>query len=88
MSYKSVLQSRLHNCLDTIFELESLLQNAEVADFMRSEFTTLKKVSEQIETMSLSETDVELIEKATERLLNELYFVDDSGSFLPGWNIQ
>lgn len=87
MSYKSVLQSRLHNCLDTIFELESL-QNAEVADFMRSEFTTLKKVSEQIETMSLSETDVELIEKATERLLNELYLVDDSGSFLPGWNIQ
>lgn len=75
MSYDVTLCSRLQNCLDTIFELEELLSQSEAGEFMQTEFVALKKASERVELASLRADDVELIEKATERLVRELYSI-------------
>lgn len=90
MTYESALQSRLHNCLETIFELETVLEETGAAAFMRSEFVALKKATKRIEFAAINESDVELIEKATERLLGELYLVGnkEKRDFSRNWNVQ
>lgn len=90
MSYDAKLHSRFHNCLNTLFELEVALGKSDIAEFMRPEFVELKEVSEQIELSDLSESDVELIEKATERLLHELYQIGTNVNcdFSQNWNIH
>lgn len=75
MSDDMKLHSRFRNCLNTIFELEEQLRQSEVGEFLQKEFVALKEASERVELDNLSNGDVELIEKATERLMRELYLV-------------
>ena len=90
MSYDKKLHSRFRNCLNTIFELEEYLRESEAGEFMQTEFVALKKASEQVELSALSKDEVELIEKATERLVRELFLVGATMrcDLSQNWNIQ
>lgn len=90
MSYDKKLHSRFRNCLNTIFELEAHLRQSEVGELMQTEFVALKKASEKVELSALNKDEVELIEKATERLVRELYLVGANTrcDLSQHWNIQ
>lgn len=67
-----VLQSRLVNCLETILELESTLENFDFDTVLGDEFEQLRSFIENIDDVNLDESDVRRIEKATARFLEEL----------------
>ncbi len=66
------LQARVVNCLQTILDLESVLERAGMRDTLRKEFGELKNIMDGIDTLKLQEADVERIERATEGFLHEL----------------
>lgn len=66
------LNSRLHNCLVTILELEEELEQTHLGPALQSEFTVLKEVVKRLEKVRVEEQDVCRIEAATGRFLAEL----------------
>lgn len=63
---------RITNCLQTILDLESQLEQLENGHSLLDEFTVLKSFLERIDEVELSESDVERIETATSNFLREL----------------
>ncbi|WP_319584579.1 hypothetical protein [uncultured Pseudodesulfovibrio sp.] len=63
---------RITNCLQTILDLESQLEQLENGHSLLDEFAVLKSFLEKIDEVELSETDVERIETATSNFLKEL----------------
>ena len=63
---------RITNCLQTILDLESQLEQLEHGHSLLDEFTVLKSFLEKIDKVELSESDVERIETATSNFLKEL----------------
>ncbi|BCS86960.1 hypothetical protein [Pseudodesulfovibrio sediminis] len=63
---------RITNCLQTILDLESQLENLEHGNSLLDEFAVLKSFLEKIDKVDLSEGDVERIEIATANFLREL----------------
>lgn len=73
MTYVSVtLDSRLKNCLHTILDLEACLAQSHLGNLLEHEFSVLKKVASTLELSTVNEIDVERIEAATARFLEEL----------------
>ncbi|GFK94587.1 hypothetical protein NNJEOMEG_02434 [Fundidesulfovibrio magnetotacticus] len=74
MGYRkpSVLSARIINCLQTILELEPMLRSIDSGQLLLSEFKTLKAFLKEMDAIALDEDDVERIETATERFLQEL----------------
>ena len=68
----NALNCRLRNCLATILELESSLEQAQLAAVLQKEFTVLKDVMQRLEKVTVEEHDVHRIEVATSRFLAEL----------------
>jgi len=68
----TVLSARIINCLQTILELEPLLRSVDSGQLLLSEFKTLKAFLKEMDAITLDEDDVERIETATERFLQEL----------------
>lgn len=68
----SPLHSRLANCLETILELESDLEQLELGHVLLSEFSQLKAFLERLDTVRVDEDDVRRIETATTNFLEEL----------------
>jgi len=68
----TVLSARIVNCLQTILELEPLLRSLDTGQLLLSEFKTLKAFLKEMDAIALDEDDVERIETATERFLQEL----------------
>lgn len=64
--------ARITNCLQTILDLEPELEKLELGQSLLDEFAVLKSFLEKVDRMSLSEEDVERIEKATASFLKEL----------------
>lgn len=60
-----VLQNRLKSCLQTILELEPVLDQLTVRHHMESELAKLKVFMQRVEHMDLTEECVEHIEEAT-----------------------
>ncbi len=65
----TVLQSRLKSCLETILELEPVLDQLAVRHEMESELAKLKTFMQRVELMDLSEDSVRHIEEATTAFL-------------------
>ena len=63
---------RITNCLQTILDLESQLEQLEHGHSLLDEFAVLKSFLEKIDKVELSESDVERIEAATSNFLKEL----------------
>ncbi len=68
----SGLQARVMNCLQTILELESVLERAGMQDKLHKEFGELKDIMADIDNLKFQEADVKRIERATEGFLHEL----------------
>lgn len=68
----NTLNSRLHNCLHTILELEATLEQTKLGPALQNEFTVLKEVMQRLENVNVEENDVCRIEDATGRFLAEL----------------
>lgn len=66
------LSARIINCLQTILELEPMLRSLDTGRLLLAEFTTLKTFLKEMDAIALDEDDVERIETATERFLQEL----------------
>jgi hypothetical protein len=66
------LYSRLKNCLLTILELEPELERLQLPDTFRNELTMLKKHFEKIEYIEFFEEDLQRLEMATAKFLEEL----------------
>lgn len=64
--------ARISNCLQTILELEPELEKIELGKSLLEEFTVLKDFLQKIDTVDLSEDDVERVEIATSNFLEEL----------------
>lgn len=64
--------ARISNCLQTILELEPELEKIEIGKSLLAEFTVLKEFLQKIDTVVLSEEDVERVETATSSFLEEL----------------
>ncbi|MFI3271642.1 MAG: hypothetical protein R3Y11_06000 [Pseudomonadota bacterium] len=60
-----VLQSRLKNCLQTILELEPVLEQLAVRHEMDAELAKLKTFMQRVEHMDLTTESVSHIEEAT-----------------------
>lgn len=67
----SKLQVRLRNCIQTILELEPVIQ-ANNGLLFEEEFISLKKYLAYIENMELIEDDVLKMEKATSEFLEDI----------------
>ena len=68
----SSLNSRLHNCLATILELEEALEQTHLGPALHDEFSMLKEVMLRLGEVEVEERDVCRIEAATGRFLAEL----------------
>ena len=66
------LYSRLKNCLLTILELEPELERLQLPDAFRSELALLKQHLEKIEYIEFYEEDLQRLETATAKFLDEL----------------
>lgn len=66
------LNSRLHNCLITILELEDALGQTHLGPALQKEFSVLKEVVQRLGSVAVEERDVCRIEAATGRFLAEL----------------
>lgn len=64
--------ARISNCLETILELESQLERIELGKSLLEEFDVLKDFLQRIDSVSVSEDDVERVEAATANFLEEL----------------
>jgi chromosome segregation ATPase len=64
--------SRLKNCLLTILELEPELERLQLPDTFRSELALLKQHLEKIEQIEFYEEDLQRLETATAKFLDEL----------------
>jgi chromosome segregation ATPase len=64
--------SRLKNCLLTILELEPELERLQLPDTFRNELTLLKQHLEKIEQIEFYEEDLQRLETATAKFLDEL----------------
>ncbi|MDR2695798.1 MAG: hypothetical protein LBC79_05405 [Deltaproteobacteria bacterium] len=64
--------SRLKNCLLTILELEPDLERLQLPDAFRSELALLKQHLEKIERIEFYEEDLQRLETATAKFLDEL----------------
>jgi hypothetical protein len=64
--------SRLKNCLQTILELEPELERLHLPEAFRNELTMLKQHLEKIEHIEFYEEDLQRLETATAKFLNEL----------------
>jgi hypothetical protein len=64
--------ARISNCLETILELEPELEKIEFGKSLLEEFDVLKDFLQRIDTVTLSEDDVERVESATANFLEEL----------------
>ncbi len=63
---------RITNCLETILDLEPLVERLEHGNSLLDEFAVLKSFLGKIDRVVLSESDVERIESATANFLKEL----------------
>ena len=72
MESRQTLQARLLNCLLTIVELEPLIRMLPFDSDLRSEFSFIKSIVNQVNEFDLSEDDVLRIEKATANFLDEI----------------
>lgn len=63
---------RITNCLKTILELEPELRKLDLGSSLLDEFDFLKRFLEKVDHMHLSEDEVERIERATSKFLEEL----------------
>jgi hypothetical protein len=70
--HPSSLNSRLHNCLATILELEAALEHTHLGPALHDEFSLLKEVMQRLGEVKVEEPDVCRIEAATGRFLAEL----------------
>ena len=66
------LYCRLKNCLLTILELEPELERLQLPDEFRNELSLLKQHFEKIEHIEFYEEDLQRLEVATARFLEEL----------------
>jgi hypothetical protein len=64
--------ARISNCLQTILDLEPELERIELGKSLLEEFAVLKDFLLKIDTVELSESDVERVEVATANFLEEL----------------
>lgn len=64
--------ARISNCLETILELEPQLEKIELGKSLLEEFDVLKDFLQRIDSVSVSEDDVERVEAATANFLEEL----------------
>jgi len=64
--------SRLRNCLLTILELEPDLERLQLSDSFRNELALLKQHLEKIEQIEFYEEDLQRLETATAKFLDEL----------------
>jgi len=64
--------SRLKNCLLTILELEPDLERLQLPDTFRNELAQLKQHLEKIEQIEFYEEDLQRLETATAKFLEEL----------------
>ena len=64
--------SRLKNCLLTILELEPELERLQLPNEFRNELTLLKQHLEKIEYIEFYEEDLQRLELATAKFLEEL----------------
>jgi hypothetical protein len=69
---RTILQHRLLNCLQTIIDLEEELGARDVDINLSQELGTLKRVMLHIDQLEISEIDVQRVEQATTRFLEEL----------------
>lgn len=67
----SLLQVRLKNCLQTILDLQKIL-NEQSSDFFEEDFVFLKNYLARVDTMDLKEEEVLLLENCTSEFLSEL----------------
>ena len=63
---------RLKNCLLTILELEPELERLQLPDEFRNELASLKQHLENIEYVEFYEEDLQRLELATSKFLEEL----------------
>ncbi len=64
--------ARISNCLETILELEPELEKIEFGKSLLEEFGVLKDFLRRIDTVVLSDEDVDRVEAATANFLEEL----------------
>lgn len=67
----SLLQVRLKNCIQTILDLQKIL-NEQSSDFFEEDFIFLKNCLSRIDKMDLREEEVLLLENCTSEFLSEL----------------
>ena len=72
-------QLRLANCVETIIQVQSLMNDNRLDQELINRFKQLESSLKTMEIKDISETDVIRVEAATNRLLNELstYFKEN-----------
>jgi hypothetical protein len=71
-TWRTTLQLRLLNCLQTILEMEEELGPTSLDMNLTHELRTLKAVIRRIDQLEVSEMDVSRVEQATAHFLQEL----------------
>ncbi|HKK32032.1 MAG TPA: hypothetical protein VJ934_00515 [Desulfomicrobiaceae bacterium] len=69
---ESVFRARVRNCLQTIIELEPELEKHALGERLLDEFRQLKQTMDAIDSLELTEDDVQRIERSTSEFLEEV----------------
>jgi cell division FtsZ-interacting protein ZapD len=80
-------QLRLKNCLETVAQVHDFLAGESVSDQLLAQFERLQEVMHSLENVTVTGQDVDKIEAATNRLLDELkvlFHHRDLGQINPG----
>lgn len=72
MIVEDTVRLRLRQCMDTIVEVHDFLEGEQVHDSLLGQFDRLRRVLSSLEMESVTPAEVERVEQATNRLLNEL----------------
>ena len=81
MDKKTTYRLRIQNCIWTIIDVHNMVKNGDEDGEFLSQFRDLEKNIQDLDMTHISETDVMMVEQATNVVLGEFRPLFESGAF-------
>ena len=88
MDKKNKYRLRIQNCIWTIIDVHATVSDEDENWIFLDQFEDLEQSIEDLDMAHVSETDVRMVEQATNALLTQFQPVFDSGNFGPVYELQ
>ncbi len=88
MDKKNKYRLRIQNCIWTIIDVHATVSDEDENWVFLDQFEDLEQSIEDLDMAHVSETDVLMVEQATNALLTQFQPVFDSGNFGPVYELQ